>query len=273
MSQKIRDIFLLTKFKIALANALTALAGFSLAQNINEKIFLVFFGTFFMAGGASAVNQILEKSKDILIPRTKIRPLPSERMTEKEAWIIASVYLITGSIMLALSSLISFILGLSAFVIYSFVYTLLKKITPLSLFVGAIVGAIPPLIGYFSASQKISNEAFLLTIFMYAYQIPHTLALFYIYNEEFINSDFKTFAYLGREKIRKIIIITLLITLVIGLAFINAIGKILVAPFLIIAIIGFIRTIQNTKKIFSDLNIFVLLVVLSTVLVKIAQSM
>lgn len=267
--QKLKDILILIKFKISLANSLTSLAGFSLGGYILDKRALfVFLGTFLLAGGASAVNEILEKGYDLFISRTKSRPLPSERMTEIEAWMISAIFFLAGSVFLMLSGYVSLILGISAFIMYSFIYTPLKRITPFSLFVGAIVGAIPPLMGYFAVSSDISAESILLSFFIYTYQLPHTLSLFYIFKEDFIGSKFKTFAYLERSKLKMFMLITLIISLASGIIFSAMVKKFLMIPLGVIAVATLIRTLKDARKIFSDLNIFMLISVISTIIVR-----
>lgn len=268
--QKFKDILILTKFRISLANSITALAGFSLGGHVLDKNFLfVFLGTFFLAGGASAVNEILEKGYDLFVSRTKSRPLPSGRMSEREAWIIAILFFISGSFFLILSSFVSLILGILTFVIYSFVYTPLKKITSFSLFVGAVVGAMPPLIGYFAKSQSISVQPIMLSAFIYMYQIPHTLSLFYIFDEDFRKSDFKTFVYLGKNKLKIFIIATLIIALTFGIILSSTIEKILFVPSVMLSIITLVRTLKDVRKVFSYLNFFMIAVVISIIVIKI----
>lgn len=198
--------------------------------------------------------------------RTQSRPIPSGRISVKSASVITSLFLIAGLTLLYFSGKKTLLTALLALFIYDFLYTPLKKISGISVFVGAFVGALPPVSGYLSVKDKIDEITILLSLFMYIYQIPHTLSLFYVFGwDEWERAGFKTLSSLGREKTKKIITVTLLLSYIIGCVFIAKLILPAVLPFLIFSIFGMIRAVKNPREIFYSLNLFMLGVILTPI--------
>ena len=190
MVNKIREYFRLSKFFLSAAIAVSSTAGFLLSelQPIHHLPLLI-CGVFFLSGGSAVFNQIMEMRTDSLMDRTRRRPLPSGKIGRTHAMIFGILMSSTGAIMLLSVNLFAFLLGLANFVIYVFLYTPLKYRTPLSLPVGAVIGAIPPLIGWYAAgNQTLSLTILTLSLFIYLWQIPHFLILYFRYSREYENA-------------------------------------------------------------------------------------
>lgn len=215
-------------------------------------------------------NQIKEKDYDALMERTRKRPIPSGRISVRQAYFVFFFSVILGLFFMSLCGLKPLIVSLTALFIYDFVYTPLKRLTSLSLFVGAIVGALPPLAGYLASADKISLEGVMLSIFIYVYQIPHTLSLFYVFGNEWKSAGFKTFAHLPKEKLNIFIISTLVVALFTGnLVILISAGPKFVIPFSIFAIFVLSRALKNIRKLFVDLNLYMLSALLCIIAYKV----
>ncbi len=204
--------------------------------------------------------------------RTKERPLPSGRVSVRQAYALFFISVLFGLFFMYLCGLKSLAVAFGALFIYNFLYTPLKRKTSFSLFVGAMVGALPPLAGYITATGKISEEGIMLSLFIYSYQIPHTLSLFHIFGNEWASAGFKTFAHLPQEKLNLFIISTLVISLAVGVLVVFSFSELKFSiPFLLFSIFVVIRALKNIKKLFLDLNIFMLSVLSFLIMYKMAQ--
>jgi protoheme IX farnesyltransferase len=148
-------------------------------------------GTALVAAGASALNQLLECEYDARMRRTQSRPLPSGRLTPDTVLIIGACSSCAGLIYLALAvNLLTALLGAITLASYLFVYTPLKRVTTLNTAVGAIPGALPPLMGWTAARGEISGEGWSLFAILFFWQLPHFLAIAWMYREEYSNAGF-----------------------------------------------------------------------------------
>lgn len=153
-------------------------------------------GTMMVAASASTLNQVFEVKNDAQMKRTRQRPLPSGRISVPHAAIWASTVGIAGTTLLSwqanylAASLAACNLGL-----YAFVYTPLKQIHPVNTWVGAIVGAIPPLLGWAAACGEISMNAMILPAALYFWQLPHFMALAYLCRDDYIAGGFRMFSF------------------------------------------------------------------------------
>ena len=144
------------------------------------------FGTGLIASGTAALNQWYERDADSKMRRTMARPLPSGRISTGRALWFASVLSALGFLELAVAvNLLSALLGLFTLVSYLFVYTPLKQRSPHSTTIGAIPGAMPPLIGYAAASDNLSWEAWVLFAILFLWQFPHFYAIAWMYREDY----------------------------------------------------------------------------------------
>ena len=145
-------------------------------------------GTALVAAGASALNQLLEREHDAKMRRTQDRPLPSGRVTPEAALIIGGVCAGAGLIYLAWTvNPLTALLGAVTLVSYLFVYTPLKRVTTLNTAIGAIPGALPPLMGWTAARGEISGEGWSLFAILCFWQLPHFLAIAWMYRDDYEN--------------------------------------------------------------------------------------
>ena len=177
---KIKPILQLTRVYLSLAIAFSALLGFFMHTcMLNSQAFFIFAGIYLISGSASALNQFQEKDFDVHMERTKNRPLPAKKIKPADALIISAVLGLSGlSIIFFTVSRLSFFLALFNFFWYNMAYTPLKRKTGFAVMIGALTGAIPPVIGWTAAGGKLFDpEIIFIAFFMYMWQIPHFLLL------------------------------------------------------------------------------------------------
>ncbi len=175
----IEDFKQLTKFRLAISVVFSSIAGYLLG--IDEfhfgNLLLLAFGGYAMVGASNAFNQIIEKDLDAKMKRTKNRPIPSGTMSVSTAFIIASVLTVLGLLMLFVINPITAMFGAVSIFLYVSVYTPLKTLTPLSVFVGAFPGAIPFMLGWVAATGSFGIEAGTLFMIQFFWQFPHFWSL------------------------------------------------------------------------------------------------
>jgi protoheme IX farnesyltransferase len=143
-------------------------------------------GTAFVAGGAAALNQLFERDTDALMRRTRMRPLPDGRITPSEARIFGLALSAAGLVLLAaLAGWLAAVLALGTLTIYVAVYTPLKRHSPVATLVGAIPGALPPLIGWAASRGEISVGGLALFLIVFLWQIPHFMAIAWMYRDDY----------------------------------------------------------------------------------------
>lgn len=169
----------ITKMRLALSVVFSSLAGYLLgADSVDFKtLILLAFGGYFMVGASNAFNQIIEKDLDALMDRTKNRPIPSGRMSVTKAFIIASIFTLLGIIILYTINRQTAMFGAISIFLYTCVYTPLKTKTPLAVFVGAIPGAIPFMLGWVAATDDFGIEPGTLFALQFFWQFPHFWAI------------------------------------------------------------------------------------------------
>ncbi len=183
----------LLKFKISLFVTLSALVTFSLAkQSITKEAFLPLVGIFFLACGACGVNQVQERDRDQLMERTAHRPIPSKRLSPLKAFFISSIFLFLGlSILFFGENWILFGLGIFALFWYLGIYTPLKKRTPMAVIPGALIGTIPPLMGWLSGGGHLGDPKIYGIFFLfYIWQAPHSWLLLFNYGKDYKRAGF-----------------------------------------------------------------------------------
>lgn len=217
LREKIRSYVELTKPRIAFMLVLTAAAGFYLGStNFDLLLFLrSILGITLLAFGTAALNQYIERKSDALMQRTASRPLPSGRLTGKEALLFGIVLCTLAELILFISvNTLTGILGLLVIVGYVFLYTPLKRLTTLSTVVGAFPGAMPPLMGWTSAADHISVQAWILFAIIFFWQFPHFLSIAWIYRDEYSKAGIKMLPVVdknGKLTVRQVIIFTFLL--------------------------------------------------------------
>jgi protoheme IX farnesyltransferase len=192
----------LTKARLALSVVFSSIAGYFLAvdaADYNELILLV-IGGYSIVGASNSFNQIIEKDKDVLMDRTKNRPLPAKEITTQNAfWISVFLTLIGLLCLYFINYKTAFFAAISVF-LYTCVYTPLKPITPLSVFVGAIPGAIPFMLGWVAATGSFGIEPGTLFMIQFFWQFPHFWALGWMLDDDYKKAGFIMLPTGNRDK-------------------------------------------------------------------------
>lgn len=174
MQSIISDLKQLAKVGLSLSVVFSSIAGYLLAVETVSyfTLFLLGLGGFFMVGASNAFNQIIEKDTDAIMKRTQNRPLPTGRMSVNVALTIAVLFTIFGLAILYSINPKSALFGAISIFLYTCVYTPLKSVTPLTVFVGAIPGAIPFMLGWVAATNNFGIEAGFLFMIQFFLAIP-----------------------------------------------------------------------------------------------------
>lgn len=187
--RRLADYLALTKPRLTLLALLTTLVGFYVgAPDRIDAIALLhtLAGTALLGAGLASLNQFMERRVDAKMDRTADRPLPSGRLRSVEALILGSAASIGGVLQLGLAAnVLSAAVGIATLVLYLFCYMPLKRITPWCTPVGAVAGALPPMIGYTAAANTLDTGAFVLFAILFLWQLPHFLAIAVMYREEY----------------------------------------------------------------------------------------
>jgi heme o synthase len=188
VSEKLFAYLELTKPRIALMLVLTSAAGFYLGSPAFNWVLFAnsMFAITLLAFGVATLNQYIERDIDKLMTRTENRPLPSGRLSAVEALVFGSILCIVSEVYLYFAvNPLTALLGLAVIVGYVFLYTPLKTRTSLSTAIGAIPGALPPLLGFTAASNEISLGAWITFAILFVWQFPHFLAIAWMYREQY----------------------------------------------------------------------------------------
>ncbi len=285
LKEKINILFELTKIRITLFVMITSGFGFILSKgNISTEIIFPTLGVFLLACGSAAINQIQERKIDALMDRTKNRPLPSGKITFKTAIIISFILILLGSNLLFFSSgILSLSLGILNVIWYNLIYTPLKRITPLAIIPGALIGAIPPVIGWVAGNGNLFDSTILIVaFFFFIWQIPHFWLLILNFSNDYEKAGLPTLIRIfNKNQLARITFVWISATALTSLLlpFFDVI-KISYASYAIL--ISAIWLILNSIKLlkseldkfyyrfaFREINLFVLLVILFVSLDKI----
>ncbi len=188
MSSPLRAYIELTKPRLSLLVWMTTLGGYFMAPHGTTPLRLVatLLGTMLVVGGANAMNQVYEREVDGLMRRTRGRPLPSGRLWAKPAGAFGVMIAAAGvALLVTVVNPLSGGLGAAGFILYVFVYTPLKRLSSLCTLVGAIPGAIPPLIGWAAAVGTLDRTAWNLFGILFLWQMPHFLAIARLFREDY----------------------------------------------------------------------------------------
>jgi protoheme IX farnesyltransferase len=201
---RVADYVELAKPRVAVLVLFTVGAGVLLAGG-RDFSFLVLMhtvlGTALVAAGASALNQWLERDSDALMRRTEKRPLPSGRLQALEVFVFGTLLGLIGVLYLALtlSRITAALIAAVTFILYVAVYTPLKRRTPLNTLVGAVPGALPPIIGWCAAGGAFTREAGILFLILFLWQVPHFLAIAWIYRDEYARAGLRMLPVVDRD--------------------------------------------------------------------------
>jgi protoheme IX farnesyltransferase len=206
---RVRDYNQLLKPNLSGMVVFSSVIGYLMAPEIDfswsdmglwQRIITLFIGGMMVTGGANTINQILEKDSDLLMQRTKSRPMPDGRMGTAEAWVFAALTGIGGALMLAyffnpLAGALSFI----SLLLYAFAYTPMKKVHPIAVFIGAIPGALPPLIGWVAATGSLSYGGWVLFMLQFFWQFPHFWAIAWVAYDDYNKAGIRMLPTRERE--------------------------------------------------------------------------
>jgi len=187
------NVFLsLTKARLSFSVVFSTIAGYLIAvESIDfSEIILLLIGGYCMVGASNSFNQIIEKEKDALMERTKSRPLPTKTISLSNALIISFVLTFVGLITLYNINYKTALLAAVSIFIYTCIYTPLKSITPLSVFIGAIPGAIPFMLGWIAATNDFGIEPGTLFMIQFFWQFPHFWALGWMLDDDYKKAGF-----------------------------------------------------------------------------------
>jgi protoheme IX farnesyltransferase len=188
------DFVMLAKPRLNMLVVASALAGYVMGSgDLSNAVVVVctVAGTALVAGGASAFNQVIERVPDSLMRRTRLRPVPDGRLQPVESLIFATAMALAGLTLLAAAvNRLSALVALVTLLTYALVYTPLKRRSSFATVIGAIPGALPPVIGWAAARGALSQGAWVLFAIVFLWQLPHFLAIAWIYRDDYARAGF-----------------------------------------------------------------------------------
>lgn len=272
MNTLLSDLKQLTKVGLSLSVVFSSVAGYLLAVEVFDfaTFLLLALGGFFMVGASNAFNQIIEKDTDALMQRTKNRPLPTGRMSVNFAMFIAVLFTLLGlSILYSINAKTALFGAISIF-LYTCAYTPLKSLTPLTVFVGAIPGAIPFMLGWLAATDQFGIEAGMLFIIQFFWQFPHFWAIGWLQFEEYKKAGFSMLPMNTKDKraVKQIIFYTVVMILVSIAPVLRMSGDFYIYPItaVIVALLGVVMLYYALQLHKSEQNTDARKLMLSSVL-------
>ncbi len=206
LALKLKSYYELLKVRLSFLVAFSSGFGFILGSQgvVNWSNFIAFcVGGFMVSGGSITINQIIEVEYDKVMKRTMGRPLPTNRVSKWEATIFAITLLLIGfSLIFAFTNVLTLLISVVSMLMYCFVYTPLKRVGPVAVFVGAIPGALPPLLGWVAATGHISYEAWIIFGIQFIWQFPHFWAIAWLADEDYKKAGFKLLPANGKKDMR-----------------------------------------------------------------------
>ncbi|MFT3948945.1 MAG: heme o synthase [Agriterribacter sp.] len=192
---KLKDYMLLIKFTLSFTVVFSCVLSYLMAPNITFNllsVLLLLIGGMLITGSANAINQVAEKDTDALMKRTAKRPVANGKMSVNEATAFAAISGIVGTLIIGYwFNWTAAILGVLSLFIYGFVYTPLKKISSVSVLVGAIPGALPCLIGWVAGTDNLSAGGWVLFAIQFLWQFPHFWAIAWVAHNDYSRAGFK----------------------------------------------------------------------------------
>lgn len=204
-------------FLVVFSASISFLIGSIEQGNINWFNWLILtVGGFLITGAANGFNEIIEKDLDKLMTRTSDRPIPSGRMTTGQALVISLLMSLVGTLILIRLNLLTGILSVFAIFLYAFIYTPMKRKSPIAVFIGAFPGALPPLIGYFAAFHRpeISWIPIILFLIQFVWQFPHFWAIAWVLDDDYKKAGFRLLPTTKRDRTSAILTLVSIIILI-----------------------------------------------------------
>jgi len=265
---QIRDYLELSKARIVAMVLVTTAAGYLFGASHVSIVLLIntLIGTALVAAGTNALNQYVERDLDGKMVRTSRRPLPDGRITPRAALLFASAISIIGTLYLAiLVNMLTSLLGAITLVTYIFIYTPLKRISPSCTVIGAIPGAVPPLMGWTAATGALSLGGWIAFGIVFLWQLPHFMAISWIYREDYDRAGFAMLSVRdsdGSATARQALFYSLALLILSAFAFPNArAAAMLAAALLVVASIAFLRhrTPRTARRLFMTSNVYLII--------------
>ena len=288
MKNKFQIFAEITKLRITIFVTVTTMFGFIAATNsISFQILLPALGILLLACGSSALNHYQERKTDLLMERTKNRPIPSGKISAKSTIQISILLVVLGSVLLFIGSgILALSLGLLNLIWYNAVYTPLKKVSPLAIIPGSLVGAIPPVVGWVAGGGNILDpQIILISFFFFIWQIPHFWLLLMVLDKDYQKAGFPTLTQIfSQQQLGRITFVWIIATGVTGLLlplfqishnqFVNY-SLFIAALLLAYKSINLLQQTQETSAFrfaFRSINYFALFVVLVVTIDKLFVS-
>lgn len=196
----------LLKTRLSFLVSFSSAFGYALAMGGRVdwmQLTMLFLGGFLISGASCTINQVIEKDLDKVMKRTASRPLPTERLSKKEAiWYAVITAIIGLMVLIQWTNPLTVLLASISMILYSFVYTPLKRVGPIAVFVGAIPGALPPLLGWTAATGMISHEALIIFGIQFIWQFPHFWAIAWVADDDYKKAGFKLLPVKGEKDLK-----------------------------------------------------------------------
>lgn len=210
MKTFLNDFKNLVKLRLTFLVVFSASISFLIAPESQLEInwlswLKLIIGGFLVTSAANGFNEIIEKDLDKLMKRTADRPLPSGRMTNGQALVLSLLMGIFGTYLLGSLNILTGLLSVFSILFYAFIYTPLKRKSPIAVFVGAIPGALPPLIGYVAAHGFIDDVALILFGIQFVWQFPHFWAIAWVLDEDYKQAGFRLLPTTKRDRVSAIV--------------------------------------------------------------------
>ena len=188
-----KDFFEITKSRLSISVVFSSITGYLLAAETVDTLHILylFLGGFCMVGASNTLNQVIERDYDAVMKRTQNRPIPKGRISISSALIISVLMIIIGFFLLNKLNFKTAFFSFFSILVYVSIYTPLKTITPLSVFIGAFPGAIPFMLGWVSVTNKFGIEPGILFMLQFFWQFPHFWAISWVMHEDYQKAGFK----------------------------------------------------------------------------------
>jgi heme o synthase len=252
------DYAQLFKVRVTSLIVMTAWAGYYMGaaksgvSSLSWTLLNALWGIGLTSAGAAALNEVLERDLDARMRRTRNRPLPSGRMSLATGLVLGIMAILLGPVALALTTnILTALLALATAVTYLVLYTPLKKISPISTFVGAFPGAMPPLLGWTAIRGKLEPEAVILFLIVFFWQFPHFQAIAWMYRDDYEAAGIKMLPVVdkgGRSVIRQMLVYaSTLIPISLMPALLRMSGKIYLGGALVLGL-GFVSFVLRLAR-------------------------
>lgn len=254
----IKDFIVLTKFVLSFAVSLSALFAYIMAKGeVGTNMYIATFAVLLVAMGVSTLNQFQEYKEDALMERTKHRPIASGKWSPRTAVIVAAILIISSlALIYDLLGFIGVDLFLFSFLWYNFFYTPLKKKSALAVVPGAILGVIPPAIGWLTAGGSLAQpEFFALGLFYFIWQIPHFWLLVMLHYGDYAGAGYPTAMRLfGKLSLQRLTYFWLMLTIMTGYFMVTIFqpaSMVIMGLLILTSILAFISSLQLLNKDFD----------------------